>query len=460
VRVKRKAPGARATAKPQERGARTWPAGAWRWFPTADRRILLLSIALQLVLGLLLGHANDTRIFMSAGYLVGTGHSPYTPHDLSAIFHHPAFTESSTVGYPPPWPLVLGLIYLAVSTLSHDFLLYNLAIKLPVIAATIGLAYLVAAILQNLGSTPAVARRAWVFVLLNPFMLYFGSAWGQIDVIVAVLSLAALTLLYAQHRDASAGLLALAVATKPIALPIVLAAAVYLLSKSLRRAARYLVLCLAGVLILYLVPFFVFGWRLDPAFGHWNSLVLKSGTLSYMTFLRLWRDPFPVPHDWWWLLGFAWVAALAAATLAMRRGDGSFTDLLKKSTGLVLVFFLTRTWLSEPNVTLLVPLVLLLTAIGALDRRALTIVWALPLAFTLFGWTELQLLFPAFPGAMTRALTVVPHLHSLTVVVRAVLVVAWQIAGWWIVVSCFRRGPAAEATIEAEPAASELRGLV
>ena len=70
----------------------------------------------------------------------------------------------------------------------------------------------------------------------------------------------------------------------------------------------------------------------------------------------------------------------------------------------MLVFFLTRTWLAEPNVVFVLPLVLILTSLGALDRRALTAVWVIPLVFTLFNASPLQLLWVAFPGAMAARL--------------------------------------------------------
>jgi len=142
-------------------------------------------VVLQLAVALLLGHSRDTRLFMATGYLVGTGHSPYVPLDLTAVFHHVGFKSISVIGYPPPWPLLLGLIYRGTYALGHDLIVYNLAIKLPVIGANIGLAYLVAAVLDNLGAGRDVARRAWVLLLLNPFLLYVGAAWGQIDAIVA-----------------------------------------------------------------------------------------------------------------------------------------------------------------------------------------------------------------------------------------------------------------------------------
>ena len=104
----------------------------------------------------------------------------------------------------------------------------------------------------------------------------------------------------------------------------------------------------------------------------------------------------------------------------------------------MLVFFLTRTWLAEPNVVLVLPLVLILTSLGELDRRALTAVWVIPLLFAVSNAAPLQLLFVAFPDAMRASLSVFARYAPLTLALRAALVIAWQVAGWWIVVSCFR----------------------
>jgi len=60
--------------------------------------------------------------------------------NLSAVFPHVGFSVIASVGYPPPWPLLLGLIYRRVYAVAPGFLVYNLAVKIPVIAANVGLA--------------------------------------------------------------------------------------------------------------------------------------------------------------------------------------------------------------------------------------------------------------------------------------------------------------------------------
>lgn len=353
------------------------------------------------------------------------------------MFHHVGFKSISVVGYPPPWPLVLGLVYRGTYALGHNLIVYNLAIKLPVIAANVGLAYLVAAVLDNLGAGRVVARKAWVFLLLNPFLLYVCAAWGQIDAIVAVLAVAALVLLYARRLAASAVVLALAVCFKPVAAPILLVVLVYLAGRSTRQTLRYAAFFAAGVFAFYVAPFFVFGWDSSPV-RQLNAHFIMSGTMSFMTVVRLVRDPLLMQGQWW-LLGLAWIPALVVAVLALRHGVGELDDLVKKSTALVLVFYLTRTWLAEPNVVLLLPLVLILASLGELDRRAFTAIWLIPLVFTLFNASPLQLLFVAWPEAMERSLTFVARYGDATLAVRAVLVIAWQVVGWWIVVTCFRK---------------------
>ena len=70
-------------------------------------------------------------------------------------------------------------------------------------------------------------------------------------------------LLTRERRDGSAGLLALSVAVKPTALPILPVALVYLAGRSVGQAVRYAAVFAAGVLVFAVLPFVVFGW--DPA---------------------------------------------------------------------------------------------------------------------------------------------------------------------------------------------------
>ncbi len=86
----------------------------------------------------------------------------------------------TSIGYPPPWPLILGVIYLLTYALIHNLLVYNLAIKLPIIIANLCLAYLVRDILKDQLGNPGIPRKAWVFLLVQSIPALFHHGLGSV----------------------------------------------------------------------------------------------------------------------------------------------------------------------------------------------------------------------------------------------------------------------------------------
>jgi hypothetical protein len=191
----------------------------------------------------------------------------------------------------------------------------------------------------------------------------------------------------------SAVLLALAISLKPIAVPIFPVTFIYLIGRSNRQALAYALVFFSCMIGFCVAPFILFGWDPTPILHGWNAHFTIGGGMSFMTFFELLVDTYQLPGQWW-LLGLAWIPALGLGIFALRGGIDGFTDLLKKSTGIILIFFLTRTWLSEPNITLILPFVLILTSIGELNALSLAAIWILPFVFTIFN-TSL-LFFPGF----------------------------------------------------------------
>ena len=234
------------------------------------------------------------------------------------MFHHVGFKAISVVGYPPPWPLLLGCIYRGFYAVGHQLLVYNLAIKLPVIAATVALAYLVAAIVQNLGASRPRRGGPGSSSLLNPFLLYFGAAWGQIDAIAALLALAALVLAVSPPeplgRGAGAGrLLQADRGARAHRGPRLPADPIGVAGRALRGGVPR-----RGVRLLR-----------GPLPAAW----LERGAAAAVQ-LAVRDDRHDVVHDGrqarqgpaaaaghWWLLGLVWVPALAvAAAIGLRHG--------------------------------------------------------------------------------------------------------------------------------------------
>jgi hypothetical protein len=176
-----------------------------------------------------------------------------------------------------------------------------------------------------------------------------------------------------------------------------------------------------STILFCIVPFMVLGWDASPVLNNWNAQFTVSGGMSFMTFYELVRNTYTLP-GWWWLLGIAWVPAILFSVLLFRSKMPGFTDLLKVSLALILVFYLTRTWLSEPNISLILPMVLILTSLGELPKITLTITWLLPLVFTVFNTSPPQLLFLIQSNQMVKLLQWMDTFRTARLVMRVILV--------------------------------------
>ncbi len=402
---------------------------SWVW--------IVISIIIQVALGLFLGHVYDMRISMATGYLVATGQNPYVPQNLVSIFNNPVFQDITSIGYPPPWPILLGLIYLVSFKIFPNLLVYNLAIKIPIIAANITLVFLVGKILQRLKANQKSIRIAQVFLLFNPFLLLTTSAWGQIDSIVALLVISSLLMLDTKKFALSAILLGTAISFKPIALPVLPVVYLFVFMNSRGNVIRYLLISLLTILILCITPYFIFGWNPTIILQHWNAHLNMNGGLSWITVLQ----PLDIPNFpflFGWPIWFLWVPALGIATWFLRRRVKDFTDLIRISIGMVLLFYVTRTWVSEPNINLILPLLVILTSIREMSQIKLTLAWALPLVFSFFNVAIFQLLFLSAPTLMTSLLNFSVDTYSIRKFILAALSIGWLVFACLVIRVCFK----------------------
>jgi hypothetical protein len=133
------------------------------------------------------------------------------------------------------------------------------------------------------------------------------------------------------------------------------------------------------------------------------------------------------------------VPTLGIAMVALKPGINDFTDLIKKSVGFTMLFFLCRSWLAETNINLILPIVVILTSIKELNRLSLVLVWGLPLIFSFFNTSLAQLFFPSMPAVMDCLLNYAGQNYQLRYHLRTMIVILWIIAGLWIVFQCFKR---------------------
>lgn len=368
------------------------------------RHSILLSAGIQLALGAFTAHPYDGRVFFTVGYSVAHGNSPYVPVDASGVFGRALFPEAYPgIGYPPPWSLILALSYLLSYNLLPNLILYNIAIKIPIIAGNLLLAVLVGRIVLSDTSNAALAENATRFMLFNPYVIYTTAIWGQFDTLSALLMLFAISEMTRGKRHLSATALGGSIALKLI--PIVLLPLMILREKkygTCLRALQYSA-CVATVLGFSSVPF-LFGWSIDPIVENWNVHFVRIGAFSPMNLLI----PFGLasPANELSFLGYLWLPSLILIYyLLLRRPAIRSSDLVLSALAIVLGVSLTRSWVSEQNLNFVLPLVLLASTSQGWPRRWVTATWVLPLVFTLFHSSPLGMLFLVVPQQL------IDHVH-------------------------------------------------
>lgn len=410
-----------------------WLRGNREWL------IVLLSLIIQTPLAIFLGHYYDERVFMAAGYLVSSGLNPYEPFNFTGVFSHPLLTGViPSIGYPPPWPLLLGAIFRLSYGIIPNIFLYNFAIKIPIILGNIGLAYMVRRILLETQTNPSWAHKAWLFILFNPFILLTSTAWGDFDTIVALLCCASLYFSYIGEIEMSAFSMALGVTLKPIAIPLIGLPMLISSPARHRKTIQYLLIFALVSLACYFGPFYLFGWNFPLVPNEWNAQFKMAGGMTPFNIIELFQVPtLPSGLEF---LGFFWVPALIAGYyLTYRNRPKSMNDLAQKAVGLTLVFFLTRSWLSEPNINLVLPFMLLAIEPNKKSFRNFHFAWIIPLIFVFLNVSFPQLFFLPFPTVLNSLATLDLQIGTVRLVARFLIAILWQMFAWNLVVKMLTR---------------------
>jgi hypothetical protein len=101
---------------------------------------------------------------------------------------------------------------------------------------------------------------------------------------------------------------------------------------------------------------------------------------------------------------------------------------------LTLVFFLTRSWLSEPNINLLLPLMLILVGMNKLGWRSLHLSWIVPLVFMVLNTSFSQLFFLVEPSVLTSLAQFDQQFGIPRLAARFAVAAVWSVLGWSITI--------------------------
>jgi hypothetical protein len=362
-----------------------------------DLLAVTVSVFVQIPLAALLGHFYDQTIFLQTGYLVSSGLNPYQPHFIN-IFPNPYLTGTSNIiGYPPPWPFLLGFIYRITYSQLPNLFLYNFATKIPIILSNIALAFFTRQVMRQQNLPPKAIRFAWLFLLFNPFTLLTTTAWGEFDTVVALLCLIGVFLLGQGKPVQSALVLALSFVLKPISLPLLGLPLLYRSGKRVKMLSAALVI-VTVVGVLWFAPFYLLGWAAPISPGEVGSFFTMTGGMTIFNAIDIFRQSSILPSNWW-SFSYLWVNALWIPLLLLgyfwvyRNPPKNFLSATKGAIVLLLVFFLSRTWLSEPNINILLPLFLILLGYGKIKRTTFHLLWIIPFAFLFLNYAFTQLFF-------------------------------------------------------------------
>lgn len=305
------------------------------------------------------------------------GISPYE----GGVLPNPSYRdEIQGIGEFPLWPLILSV---AEKLSMGNIYVFNLLSKIPIIAANIMLAI----ILRRRGVA------GWGLFLLNPYILMVTTAWGKPDGVATLFSIVSLLLL---SRPASSGvLLALSLAVKPLALPIAPPLAAYYSTKSMRDSLIFLASLVASFLTFFLTPFLLLGWSLSTPLGGLGNWFKIAGGISPWGLAEYLHGSHELSGGVLWA-GYLSPALLGAfGVFSIVRRPRERIDIYRYALIGTTLFILSRTWISEQNIVII--LALLSLAGGRVIPR---IMWILPFTLALLNTSPIQLLYPLWPSVV------------------------------------------------------------
>jgi hypothetical protein len=380
-----------------------------------------------------MGHYYDQRSFLDTGYLVSAGLNPYVPHVISVFSNPDLIGSNPVIGYPPLWPLLLGAIYRATYNLTPNIYLYNFATKTPIIATNIALAYATKNIMQRLNIPPKRVRFSYLILLFNPFTLLTTAAWGEFDTLIALLCLVSLYLFSKGQIVKSSILLSLSIVLKPISLPLIGLPLFFSTANNRKKNLLYVAISTIVIVGLWFLPFNLFGWMVPSSSGQITVYFKMADSMTPFSLVEILKNTAVLPSGFEFL-GYLWIPAmLVGYYVVYRNPPKTMPELAQKALLLLLIFFLTRTWLSEPNLNLLVALALSALVSVKLDLRNYGFLWVIPLFFMLFNTSLPQLFFLVQPSIIPYLAQLDQSIRLWRLIGKFVVALVWQAFAWRLV---------------------------
>ncbi len=189
------------------------------------------------------------------------------------------------------------------------------------------------------------------------------------------------------------------------------------------------------IAVLWVLPFFPLGWSMPSSGSQLASYFTRAGGMTPFSILEILRDTVTIPSGLE-LLGYVWVPALLLGYyLVYRDPPKTFIELSQKAVGLMLIFFLTYSWLSEPYINVVIPLALLALPFTKINFRNFHFLWVIALVFMVLTTNFVQLFYLVSPQSLVSSAVQIEHgIRSWRLIARFLTVVVWQVFGWMLAV--------------------------
>ena len=139
-------------------------------------------------------------------------------------------------------------------------------------------------------------------------------------------------------------------------------------------------------------------------------------------------------------LGYIWIpAVLFGYYLVYRDPPQTFNDLTQKAIGVMLIFFLTFSWLSEPYMIVIIALALLALPFIKLNFRSFHFLWITTLIFMVFSTNFFQLFFLVSPSIITLLAHADLYIRSWRLIAMFIVAVVFQVFAWRLTIEIFKR---------------------
>ena len=321
--------------------------------------IALSALAVRLAVAPFTGHPWDVYVWIKSAEMFSAGF--WNVYRVSEI---PSFPWGF-YSYPPVWLFFLTAAYLAVGGLSSGLGALVLAIKAPIIAADLLVAYWIYRLAGLLGLGGRKRELVFAAYALNPLPAFISGVWGMFDPIAVLFSLVGLELLMRQRPTAAGLSIGMGIATKIFPALLVPLGLLWIRrtgTSAWRSGAFGFVLGAASVPVAVSVPFLI----ADPI-AYLEKILMHTknvGQFTYWTLLAPLTGTVAASVVSFIVFAIAYVLLLRKSS-AEEPNPGS---LVYYSTAVIGVFLATSVKVNVQYLLWFLPLALLVALHG--ERRA------------------------------------------------------------------------------------------